>query len=66
MAKLYYDLDVGGIHVRGDGDNHGVDRMIEVTAEQAAAISLSGIRHAIAGICDVLDENLPALGSNKV
>jgi hypothetical protein len=65
MAKLYYDPDLSGIHVRADDDANGVERMIEVTAEQAAAISLSGIRNAVAGVCDVLDENLPALAHNK-
>ena len=57
MAKLYYDPDLGGIHVRADDDDHGIEGMVEVTAEQATAISLSSIRYAIAGIGEALDEH---------
>ena len=40
MAKLYYDPDHHSIDVRADDDRHGIDKLIEITAEQAAAISL--------------------------
>ena len=61
MAKLYYDPDHHSIDVRADDDRHGIDKLIEITAEQAAAISLSGIRFALIGLCESLDEHLPSL-----
>jgi hypothetical protein len=61
MAKLYYDREHGGIYVRADNDDHGTAEMIEVTAEQATAISLAGLRYAVGSICDVLEESLPRI-----
>jgi hypothetical protein len=59
MAKLYYDPYHRAIAVRRDDDDEDTAAMIEVTAEQAAAISLYGIRYAVGAICDVLEEHFP-------
>jgi hypothetical protein len=58
MAKLYFNPEFGTIVARRDDDNHGVDDMIEITAEQGTAISLSVIGQMISNLYDVLDDKL--------
>jgi hypothetical protein len=59
MAKLYYDPDQGGIIVRKDDDDHGVDGLVEIIAEEAAAVGLSSIARAVDNLYAALENGLP-------
>jgi hypothetical protein len=59
MAKLYYDPYHRAIAVRRDDDDEDTAAMIEVTAEQAAAISLYGIRYASGQFAMCLKSTFP-------
>jgi hypothetical protein len=56
LAKLYFNPDFGTVVVRRDDDLHGTEEMIEVTPEQATAVSLSVIGQVLGYINDSLVE----------
>jgi hypothetical protein len=63
MAKLYYGPDYATISVRADDDTSGMEREIEVTAEQALALAASQIGLALGSLIEAVNDISSAIGS---
>jgi hypothetical protein len=59
MAKLYFQSEFGTVVVREDDDGGHTEGLIEITAEQGMALSLSVIGQMISNLYTALENGLP-------